>query len=196
MDRLRKSVQDIDKKSMTPGGMRLLTRALSKLGVNVTRAISFATAAHHGQERKYSKIPYVSHCIAVASIVKEAGGSEDMIIAALLHDTVEDTHITNEDIRRAFGDNVASLVQDLTDISEPHMGNRATRKAIDREHSASASTDAKTVKLADLIHNSFSIRTSDPGFARVWLEEKRALLKVLTDGDVDLHALAMELAKE
>ena len=72
-------------------------------------------------------------------------------------------------------------------------GNRAHRKAIDREHTAQAPAAAQTVKLADLISNSRSIMEHDPQFAVVYLAEKRLLLEVLTKGDPGLHARATEM---
>ena len=75
-------------------------------------------------------------------------------------------------------------------MSKPEDGNRATRKAIDREHTAQAPAEAQTIKLADLISNSKSIMAHDPDFAVTYLAEKRLLLEVLTKGDPGLHAEA------
>jgi hypothetical protein len=90
----------------------------------------------------------------------------------------------------AFGIDIATLVSWLTDVSRPEDGNRAVRKAMDREHSAAAPAEAQTIKLADLISNSRSIMEHDPAFARTYLEEKRMLLAVMTRGDAGLHAEA------
>jgi (p)ppGpp synthase/HD superfamily hydrolase len=113
-----------------------------------------------------------------------------MVAAAWLHDVVEDTGCTYTDIHMAFGADIAALVGWLTDVSQPQDGNRAVRKAIDREHTARAPAEAQTIKLADLISNSRSIMTHDPAFAKTYLEEKRLLLAVMTKGDVGLHAEA------
>lgn len=158
----------------------------------VERARIFATAAHAavGQLRKYTFEPYIVHPQEVAQIVAEAGGTDEMVAAAWLHDTVEDTGVTIELVRAEFGAEVAELVGWLTDVSRPDMGNRATRKAIDRAHTASAPAAAQTIKLADLICNTKSIVEHDPEFARVYLAEKRALLEVLTKGDAGLRARA------
>lgn len=114
----------------------------------------------------------------------------ETIAAAWLHDTVEDTPVTLEDVREAFGEGVAQLVSELTDVSRPSDGNRAARKAIDRRHLAAASPRAKTVKLADLTDNCRDICRHAPRFARVYLEEMAALLEVLGEGDARLHAQA------
>jgi len=103
---------------------------------------------------------------------------------------VEDTGCTYTDIHMAFGADIATLVGWLTDVSKPEDGNRAHRKAMDRENTAAAPAEAQTIKLADLISNSRSIMQHDPAFARTYLEEKRLLLAVMTKGDPELHAMA------
>ena len=164
----------------------------------VERARVFATAAHAavGQVRKYTFEPYIVHPAEVAKIVRDAGGSETMIAAAWLHDTVEDTGVTIETIRAEFGVEVAELVGWLTDVSRPEHGNRAHRKALDRAHSAAAPAEAQTVKLADLIANTRSIMEHDVAFAKTYLEEKRLLLAVMTKGDPTLMAEARKFIGE
>ena len=158
----------------------------------VDKALAFARDAHEsiGQKRKYTGEDYIVHPMEVSQIVKSVGGSNAMQAAALLHDTVEDTSVTNAEVAELFGSEIAKLVGELTDISKLADGNRAVRKAMDRDHSASASPDAQTVKLADLISNSKSIVKHDPNFAKVYIREKEALLKVLTKGNSRLHAIA------
>ena len=164
----------------------------------VERARVFATAAHAavGQVRKYTFEPYIVHPAEVAKIVRDAGGSEAMVAAAWLHDTVEDTGVTIETIRAEFGTEVAELVGWLTDVSRPEHGNRAHRKALDRAHSAAAPAEAQTVKLADLIANTRSIMAHDAAFAKTYLEEKRLLLAVMTKGDPVLMAEARKFIGE
>ena len=159
----------------------------------VQKAQIFAIAAHAAvqQKRKYTGEPYIVHPAEVASIVASVPGStEDMVAAAWLHDVVEDTGVTTLDIHMNFGPEIAALVGWLTDVSKPEDGNRAKRKAIDREHTAQAPAEAQTIKLADLISNSKSIMAHDPDFAKTYLEEKRLLLEVMTKGDRGLHAEA------
>lgn len=164
----------------------------------VEKARVFATAAHAavGQKRKYTGEDYINHPIEVANILHQAGYRTDEIqAAALLHDLQEDTHITNELIQKEFGTTVATLVEGLTDVSKAEDGNRATRKAIDREHIAKQSSMCKTIKLADIISNSKNILEHDWEFARVYLKEKMALLRVLEDGDVRLWEEAYEIVQ-
>ena len=154
--------------------------------------LKFATTAHGDQKRKYTNDPYIVHPIAVSEIVKTVAHTDEMVAAALLHDVVEDTDVTLDQIKDKFGSKVAELVGWLTDISRPEDGNRKTRKTLDREHSAEAPADAQTIKLADLIHNTKSIEKHDPHFWKVYKQEKIALLGVLTKGDPALRKIAQE----
>lgn len=147
------------------------------------RAASFATKAHLGQVRKYSNEPYIVHPAEVAGLVRTVPHTNAMLAAAWLHDVIEDCGVTEDQLAREFNMYVAGLVDWLTDVSLPGNGNRKLRKALDRRHIQQAPAEAKTVKLADLISNSRTIVQHDPGFSRVYMEEKRELLKVLKEGD-------------
>jgi (p)ppGpp synthase/HD superfamily hydrolase len=162
---------------------------------DILRAAIFAAEAHKDQRRKYTNEPYVNHCINVASRVESIGGSSQMIIAALLHDTIEDCNITHSDICQLFGYHVADLVLQVTDISRPSDGNRAERKRRDREHLKLASPQAKTIKLADLLDNTESITAHDPKFAKTYMKEKALLLPYLTDGNELLYNQALAAIK-
>ena len=142
--------------------------------------------------RKYTGVPYIQHPINVAILVQSVGGDENQVIAAINHDTVEDCpFVTIEMIEQQFGTDVAGLVSDLTDVSKPQDGNRATRKQIDLEHTAKASPRAKTIKLADLIDNTKDIVANDRVFAKTYLAEKKRLLEVLKDGNPTLYQIAL-----
>ena len=154
--------------------------------------LKFATMAHGDQKRKYTGEPYIVHPIAVSEIVKTVPHTDEMIAAALLHDVVEDTPVTIQEIETKFGSKVAELVGWLTDTSRPEDGNRKTRKSIDRLHSADAPAEAQTIKLADLIHNTKSIEKHDPSFWKVYKQEKIDLLDVLTKGDRSLMHIAQQ----
>lgn len=160
-----------------------------------TRARLFAIAAHSavGQTRKYTGEPYWVHCEEVADLVRRVSHTEEMLAAAWLHDVLEDTKVTPDTLRAEFGDEVTDLVLWLTDVSGPENGNRATRKALDRQHSAAAPAAAQTIKLSDLCSNTRSIAKHDPDFAVVYLREKDLLLDVLTLGDpvLQINARAM-----
>ncbi|HET6420978.1 MAG TPA: HD domain-containing protein, partial [Geobacteraceae bacterium] len=155
----------------------------------VEKARRYATSAHAriNQLRKYSLKPYDVHLKAVAGLVASVTGDRSMIAASWLHDTVEDTPVTFEDLEREFGADVMNLVKELTDVSKPGDGNRAARKTIDLQHLAEASPRAKTIKLADIIDNCGDICRHDPKFGRVYLGEMQALLQVLNEGDRRLY---------
>lgn len=165
---------------------------------DLMRAQAFCIAAHCaiGQKRKYTGEDYYRHSIEVAELIQAhaADYTEEMLIAAHLHDVVEDTKVELSIIARQFGSVVAGYVEQLTDVSRPEDGNRASRKVIDLEHTALACPNAQTIKLADLISNTRSIVARDPVFAVTYLAEKRLLLNVLKDGDPTLYQMAYQLA--
>lgn len=157
-------------------------------------AYEFAKNAHHGQVRKYTGEPYISHPVEVAQIVASVTNDCECICAALLHDVIEDCGVTKKDLIDAgFGFTIAEMVCQLSDVSKPHDGNRAERKRIDREHTAAAWSKTKTVKLADLISNTSTIAQYDQDFARVYMAEKRLLLDVLQDGDAGLYERCLRI---
>jgi hypothetical protein len=145
----------------------------------VDRAVAFATDVHGAidHRRKYTDEPYVTHPLAVADIVRTRPHTPEMVAAAVLHDTVEDTFATLIEIAYLFGFTVAQLVDGLTDVGFPWKGNRAARKAMDREHTAQARPGAKTVKAADCLHNGRDILANDPHFAVGFFRE----IKLLSD---------------
>ena len=144
----------------------------------IDKAKIFAEVAHAGQTRKYSNDPYITHPIRVSEIISHNQGSDEMIAAALLHDVVEDTPVTHDEILDKFGANVSDLVFGLTDV-DLSMGNRKTRKALDRDRIASSSADVQLIKLADFIDNTSSIVQNDPNFAKLYLQEKSQMLDVM-----------------
>src|SRR5574343_272633 len=156
----------------------------------VNNALAYAEGAHGEQKRKYTGEPYFNHCRNVAAYVSHVTNDSEVVAAAALHDTIEDTPATFTDILAAFGPRVARLVLEVTDASKKADGNRATRKAIDRAHLARSSREGATIKLADLVDNSRNIMEHDMGFAKIYIPEKRALLSVLEHGNADLWLLA------
>lgn len=159
----------------------------------VARAAAFAKAAHGGidHRRKGTGEAYTNHLARVAALVARAGGDAEMIAAAWLHDVVEDTPTSLDEIRLHFGTGVAALVEALTDAPRS-AGNRAQRKALDRARLDGSGARAQTIKLADIIDNVPDICVHDPGFAPRYLRECRDLLAVLQDGDAQLRARARQ----
>lgn len=151
-------------------------------------AIEYAKEKHKNQKRKYTGAPYFEHCREVAGILEEMGvRDEEMLCAAYLHDTIEDTDATFEELENFFGANITQFVRELTDISKKEDGNREVRKEIDRQHTAKAQTKVKIIKLADLISNGRTIAFDDPNFAKVYMTEKRRLLEILGTKEVKNH---------
>jgi (p)ppGpp synthase/HD superfamily hydrolase len=119
-------------------------------------ALRFADDAHSGQFRKGSRIPYLIHPLSVARILIDHGCSDELAVAALLHDTVEDTQVTVEEIRTIFGDTVARLVEFATEPEKLWSWER--RKEHTLEVLASGETPALLLCLADKLDNIRSIR--------------------------------------
>ena len=130
-----------------------------KLGPRFLRAFTFAAQKHKGQTRKASTIPYITHLMGVASLVLEAGGDEDLAIAALLHDVVEDCGGAPllKEIRRRFGKRVAKVVDGCTDADTYPKPPWRERKEKYIGHLKSADADTKLVSAADKLNNVRSI---------------------------------------
>jgi len=169
------------------------TLGVMKMNNIVDRAELFARAAHGaiGQIRKYTGEAYVTNPIRVMGLVKTVLKDPDALAAALLHDVIEDTELTKEDILTEFGPRVAEMVVALSDPPKVEGGpNRKARKALDRDRLSKASASVQTIKVADMIDNTESIVAHDPKFAKIYLEEKRLLLDVLTKADAGLVHVA------
>ncbi len=152
-------------------------------------ALEFATKAHGEQKRKYTFEPYIEHPKRVAELVRTVPHTEAMICAAYLHDVVEDTPVTREEIEQRFGAGVAGLVHELTDefMKEDYPGlNRKSRKKKETARQAKMSPEAKTIKLADVIDNTRDIIRNDKGFARKYVPEMEALVEALQGGNFKL----------
>ena len=120
------------------------------------RAIIFAVRAHAGTERRGKGFPYIVHPMEAVEIVATMTSDQELLAAAALHDTVEDTYVTIEQIRTEFGERVASFV--AVESDEPHqrrdsVENWRARKQVAIDRIASASHDAKIVALGDKLSN-------------------------------------------
>jgi (p)ppGpp synthase/HD superfamily hydrolase len=128
------------------------------------RATDYAVAIHATQFRKGTAVPYIAHLLGVASLVLEAGGDEDLAIAGLLHDAVEDCGGLPrlEDVKQRFGLRVAEVVlgcSDSTDSDAKQGQDYGERKQNYLDHLRSATADTLLVSLADKVHNARSIVT-------------------------------------
>jgi len=130
-----------------------------KLGPRFLRAFLFAAEKHAGQARKASTIPYIAHLTGVASLVLEAGGDEDLAIAALLHDVVEDCGGVPmlKEVRRRFGKRVAKVVDGCTDADTYPKPPWCERKEAYIHHLRTADADTRLVSAADKLNNVRSV---------------------------------------
>ena len=128
----------------------------------IIKALAFAAHKHRDQRRKDADAsPYINHPIALADVLANEAGIEDerVLVAAILHDTVEDTETTEQELVRNFGQEVADIVSEVTDDKNLP---KAERKRLQIEHASSISRRAKLVKLADKVSNLRDVASSPP----------------------------------
>lgn len=158
----------------------------------VYKAQIYATGAHAavGQVRSESNLPYIVHPIEVADILASVGAGYIEQTAAMLHDVIEDTQITFEQLVEEFGYEVASLVRMATNPAKLEDGDRATRALINLTHKAKASAEGQDLILADTISNMRTFRQLKPSFAKIYVPEKYRVVQALTLGNPELIEMA------
>lgn len=137
---------------------------------NLLRALSFASIKHRDQRRKdVEASPYINHPIAVATVLAVEGNvaDDDILVAAVLHDTVEDTETTFAELEEHFGAAVTELVRELTDDKSLP---KDVRKQLQIDHAPGRSVGAKQMKIADKVSNLRDITASPPAD---WSLERR-----------------------
>ena len=136
-----------------------MVEALLSYGEKFEEALLYAARLHRDQTRKGTDTPYVTHLLAVASIIGESGGTENEVVAALLHDAPEDRGGKErlQDIRKRFGDEVAEIVAGCTDTYEDPKPEWRPRKEAYVAHVATAPASVQLVSAADKLHNARSI---------------------------------------
>jgi GTP pyrophosphokinase len=124
----------------------------------IERAYEYAARLHRGQDRK-SGDPYITHPLAVTTILAELGMNTETLCAALLHDTIEDTDYTLDELRRDFGDDIAALVDGVTKLDKVKYGDAAQAETV-RKMVVAMSRDIRVlvIKLADRLHNMRTLR--------------------------------------
>lgn len=147
------------------------------------RAIIFAVKAHAGTERRGKGFPYIVHPMEAMEIVSTITPDQELLAAAALHDVLEDTNITAEEIRKEFGDRITSLVVSESDVvvagvSEEDSWHARKQAAIDRL--AAASHDAKIVAMGDKLSNMRAI-------ARDYATRGEALWQIFHTSDPKEH---------
>jgi (p)ppGpp synthase/HD superfamily hydrolase len=134
------------------------------------KALHFASIKHRDQRRKDEEAsPYINHPIEVAELLVRIGGVTDLVVlqSAILHDTIEDTHITEDELEMLFGPEVRRVVQEVTDDKSLP---KEERKRLQIEHAPHLSRQAKLVKLADKISNVRAVALTPPAD---WSIERR-----------------------
>lgn len=179
------------------------------------------------QKRRYTGEDYFIHPESVARTVADLNNTQEVVAAAFLHDVVEDVptpvlrkiaqeryatavlsdFIINSSecgreaslliLEELFGKTITSLVEQVTDVSELEEGNRAFRKNKDKNHLALATPEGQTIKLADLLDNTYLIiEHAKHPFVLLYMKEKRDLLEVLKDGDPTLYSRAQKVVTD
>ncbi|CAN7984036.1 unnamed protein product [Ixodes hexagonus] len=125
---------------------------MDELTKALIETVNFAAIKHRNQQRKDGRTPYINHPIGVARILTHEAGVYDLstVQAAILHDTVEDTDTTPEEIEQHFGSRVRAIVDEVTDDKRLPS---EVRKRLQIEHAPHSSREAKLVKLADKLYN-------------------------------------------
>jgi len=167
-----------------------MTEMPASLGVLI-KAIAFAADKHRKQRRKDADgSPYINHPISLADVLINEGNVTDVTVlcAAVLHDTIEDTNTTREELASLFGDPIASIVLEVTDNKTL---DKQVRKQLQIEHASNISKEAKLVKLADKICNLRDILTSPP--AGWSLERKQDYFEWVGKVAVGLRGTNMQL---
>jgi (p)ppGpp synthase/HD superfamily hydrolase len=173
------------------------------LTMDLERALRWAATCHQGQFRRGCEAPYVEHAMGVALILDRLGFAEEVVIAGLLHDVVEDTAATLDQVEARFGAAVAETVRHCSEIKTDGQGRK--RPWIDRKRDhlealGRAPLAARAVILADKLHNLISIELDLREGRPVWptfhagrdqvLWYYRATLAQLGQGDPRLESLA------
>jgi len=145
----------------------------AEIPASIRRAHAFALERHKGQKRKGTEEPYITHPERVVCILSLLEEDSDLLTAALLHDIVEDTYTTIDEVYEMFGDRIGDLVRELTvDVAEKKL---LGKKIYMVNHINSMSSDAFTIKLADRLHNVLGLldaRIKENFVSWYWIETK------------------------
>jgi len=167
---------------------------------------NFADKAHGDQKRKYTPERYIVHPVRVMETLKNYTDDMAILAAALLHDVLEDTKTSKDDIYEFLitildwptVQRTIDLVIELTDVftkEDYPQWNRRKRKAMELERVMKTGSDAQTIKYADILDNCNEIVSHDRHFANVFLHECKKLLEVMDKGNKDLHKKTKELVE-
>ncbi len=154
------------------------------MGKKIDRAIVLAAEAHSGQTRDGGE-DYIAHPIRVKYRLIEHGFTdENMLAAAVLHDTIEDTYLSYSDILSNFGDEIADIVRE---VSSDMRYTKAERREEELDHARNMSFDAAFIKIADSIDNLSDMHSWGEKQRKNYLSEKVDLLGCLLEGPLNNH---------
>ncbi len=160
-------------------------------------AIAIAAKAHVNQRRKYNDTPYINHPIRVAEAYSGHNHRTEIGVAACyLHDVIEDTDITAEQLIPLVGERVVKLVLELTNPSKGLEISRSDKKKMDREHISRNSIAAKLIKLYDRIDNLNEISAAPLSFRHMYASESLALVEVIREADEELAETLIGIAND
>lgn len=162
----------------------------------ILRAAALADRAHKGVPRKHTGFPYVYHPARVAGrVALLPGATEEMVAAAYLHDVLEDTAISREEIEAETNAKVGFYVDCMTNKSKGLNLPRAERKALDRKHLSEVPDEVKLIKAIDRIDNLLEMAGASPNFKKLYAEESLLLADALGDGPLidELRCIARNL---
>jgi len=173
---------------------------VEKTNARIEKAVALAMKAHEGQRRKSGE-PYISHPLAVMKIVQDWGMDEDTIIAAVLHDTVEDTDVTLDDIKNEFGESVAFLVDGVTKLGDARSGMRDIDTYLPETKDnllrllVAVGSDVRVliIKLADRLHNLRTLSALPPEKQKKIAKESLEVFAPLADR-LNMGRLRVEMA--
>lgn len=162
---------------------------MSRFNTNlIERAREFARKKHEGQKRKWNDRPYFTHPTRVAQKVRSLDyATSEMVCAAYLHDVLEDTDTSRDELLNEFGEHITTLVEQLTNEPRVKGVNREERKRRELEKIKSISWEAKVIKYCDRIDNLSEMENCQEGFKIKYVRESKNLSEALNLTGNDLH---------
>jgi len=157
------------------------------------RALIFAQKKHNNKFRKYTGEPYISHMYEVAGILSCVTNNEICLAAGYLHDVIEDTNTSADELSNVFCSDIAEIVLSLSNL---YVGTRGERHRLYVYQLESASQIAQTVKVADIISNTKSIAKNDAKFSNIYLPECENILNHLDKASIFLKQIAYAQIKQ
>jgi (p)ppGpp synthase/HD superfamily hydrolase len=158
------------------------------------KAQEFATQKHLGQKRKFNGSDYITHPASVAELVSHFGGNTEMIAAAWLHDVVEDTNTSIDEIKKEFGSKIANFVNELTNPTEVEKNGNKSKYIADKM--PQMSDESLTIKLCDRLNNVSDFKNADKKWANKYANKTRFIINSLKDSGRSLNINQQKIVSE